>query len=130
MAISCQFYVKMPLRYLYFFNMGLTSPLPLGGGGSQRFITYLRIWGTYDPNKSGPSEPKKWGFHRCNVKICRILDQKCSFWPAPYRQHFCVDPVARRASGRLPGPVFNATKPPIFLARTDPTQWDHKFPIS
>ena len=23
--------------------------------------SYLRIWGTYDPIESGPSDPKKWG---------------------------------------------------------------------
>ena len=39
----------------------------------------LRIWGTYDPIESGSSEPKKWGFHRCSVKKCRILGRKCSF---------------------------------------------------
>ena len=41
--------------------------------------SYLRIWGTYDPIESGPSEPKKWGFHRCSVKKCRISGRKCSF---------------------------------------------------
>ena len=41
--------------------------------------SYLRIWGTYDPIESGPSEPKKWAFHRCSVKKCRILGRKCSF---------------------------------------------------
>merc|ERR1739846_277096 len=41
--------------------------------------SYLRIWGTYDPIESGSSDPKKWGFHRCSVKKCRILGQKCSF---------------------------------------------------
>ena len=59
-------------------------------------------------------------------------------WTAK-RQHFCVDPVARRASGRPPGPIFGpkiciflryAYITPIFLGRTDPTQWDHKSPIS
>ena len=55
------------------------------------------------------------------------------------RQHFCVDPVARRASGRPPGPDFGpkiciflryAYITPIFSGPTDPTQWDHKSPIS
>ena len=41
--------------------------------------SYLRIWGTYDPIELGPSEPKKWGFHRCSVEKCRILGRKCSF---------------------------------------------------
>ena len=119
--------------------------------------SYLRIWGTYDPIESGPSEPKKWGFHRCSVKKCRISGQKCSFLAQnPFfaesvqlfcyhhdrttkRQHFCVDPVARRASGRPPGPDFGpkiciflryAYITPIFSGPTDPTQWDHKSPIS
>ena len=38
--------------------------------------SYLRIWGTYDPIESGPSDPKKWGFHRCSVKKCRFSGQK------------------------------------------------------
>ena len=55
----------------------------------------------------------------------------------PNRQNFCVDPVARRASGWLPGPIFcpkfciflrYTYETPIFLAQTDPTQWDHKSP--
>ena len=29
MVILCQFYVKIPLRNLYFLNMGLTPPPPL-----------------------------------------------------------------------------------------------------
>merc|ERR1712218_254538 len=41
--------------------------------------SYLRIWGTYDLVESRPFELKKWGFHRCSVKKCRISGQKCSF---------------------------------------------------
>ena len=41
--------------------------------------SYLRIWGTYDPIESWPFELKKWGFHRCSVKKCRISGRKCSF---------------------------------------------------
>ena len=105
----------------------------------------------------GSVRAKKWGFHRCSVKKCRISGQKCSFLAQnPFfcqkvhffcyhhdqttkRQHFCVNPVARRASGRPPGPNFGpkiciflryAYITPIFLGRTDPTQWDHKSPIS
>ena len=40
--------------------------------------SYLRIWGTYDPIESGPSEPKK---------KCRISGQKCSF--LTQNQFFC-----------------------------------------
>ena len=86
--------------------------------------SYLRIWGTYDPIESGPSDPKKWGLYGCSVKKCRFLGQKCSFsaqsqffsdivhnychhydWTHK-RQHFCVDPVARQASGRPSGPIL------------------------
>ena len=86
--------------------------------------SYLRIWRTYDPIESGSSAPKKWGLYGCSVKECRISGQKCSFlarnpffseivqifchhhdW-TPKRQHFCVDPVARQASGRPSGPIL------------------------
>ena len=40
--------------------------------------SYLKIWGRYNPTESGPSEPKKWGFHRCSVKKCRFSGQKCA----------------------------------------------------
>ena len=68
--------------------------------------------------------PKKWGLYGCSVKKCRFLGQKCSFsaqsqffsdivhnychhydWTHK-RQHFCVDPVARQASGRPSGPIL------------------------
>ena len=39
----------------------------------------LRIWRSCHPIESGPSEPKKWGFHRCSVKKRRISGKKCSF---------------------------------------------------
>ena len=39
----------------------------------------LRIWRSCHPIESGPSKPKKWGFHRCSVKKCRISGRKCSF---------------------------------------------------
>ena len=60
---------------------------------------------------------------------CRFSGQKCSFWAqnpffpksstffchhhdwTPKRQHFCVDPVARRASGRPRGPIFGRKRP-------------------
>ena len=79
--------------------------------------SYLRIWWTYGHIESDPSDPKKWGLYGCSVKKYRFPGQKCSFlaqnpffseivqifchhhdW-TPKRQHFCVDPVARRASG-------------------------------
>ena len=41
--------------------------------------SYLRIWGTYDPIESGPSDPKKWGLYGCSVKKCRFSGQKCCF---------------------------------------------------
>ena len=30
--------------------------------------SYLRIWGTFDPIESDPSDPKKWGLYGCSVK--------------------------------------------------------------
>ena len=33
--------------------------------------------------RSGPSEPKKWGFHRCSVKKCRFSGQKWAPAAAP-----------------------------------------------
>ena len=46
--------------------------------------SYLRTWGTYDPNELGPYEPKKWVLYR--RKKCRFFGQK---WA----------PKARRATG-------------------------------
>ena len=76
----------------------------------------LRIWRSCHPIESGPSEPKKWGFHRCSVKKRRISGKKCSFlarnpffWKlsnfichhhdrTPKRQHFSVDSFARMST--------------------------------
>ena len=52
--------------------------------------SYLRIWGTYDPIESWPFELKKWGFHRCSVKKCRISGRKCSF--LAQNPFFCQKP--------------------------------------
>ena len=30
--------------------------------------SYLRMWGTYDPIESEPSDPKKLGLYGCSVK--------------------------------------------------------------
>ena len=117
----------------------------------------LRIWGTYDPIESGPSEPKKWGFHRCSVKKCRFSGQKwapaAGSRPAVQRgQHKNVAFLVSshdgdKKIGRFPkkmdfgpkncifGPKFciflrYTYETPIFLAQTVPTQWDHKSPIS
>ena len=43
--------------------------------------SYLRIWGSYDPIESDPSEPKNGGFYGCSVKKSRFLGQKWA--PAP-----------------------------------------------
>ena len=42
--------------------------------------SYLRIWGTYDPIESGPSDPKKWGLCRRSVKKCRFSGQLHHFF--------------------------------------------------
>ena len=57
----------------------------------------------------------------------------------PKRQGFCVEPVAQWASGRPPRPIFGPKIfiflcyihiTPIFWGCTNPTQWNHKSPIS
>ena len=57
----------------------------------------------------------------------------------PKRQLFCIDPDARRASGRPRGTIFRPKIgivlrydyiTPIFSGQTDPTQWDHMSPMS
>ena len=45
--------------------------------------SYLRIWGTYDPIESGPSDPKKWGLYGRSVKKCTFLGQKWAPAAAP-----------------------------------------------
>ena len=45
--------------------------------------SYLRIWGTYDPIESGPSDPKKWGLYRRSVKKCRFSGQNRAPAAAP-----------------------------------------------
>ena len=42
--------------------------------------SYFRIWGTYDPIESQPFELKKWGFHRCSLKMQNF---------GPKMQFFC-----------------------------------------
>merc|ERR1711873_177533 len=112
--------------------------------------SYLRIWGTYDPIELGPSEPKKWGFHRCSLKKCRNLGKKLPPAATPR-------PALQRVNTKMLPigcPVMIVTKnldhfrkkndfgpknciflrytyeTPIFLAQTDPTQLNHKSPIS
>ena len=117
----------------------------------------LRIWGTYDSIESGPSDPKKWGFHRCSVKKCRFSGQKWApaAGPRPAVQRGQHKNVAFLVSshdgdkkfGQFPkkmdfGPkncIFGPKiciflrytyETPIFSGQTVPTQWDHKSPIS
>ena len=47
---------------------------------SYLILSYLRIWGRYDPIESGPSEPKKGGLYGCSVKKNRFFGQKCCFF--------------------------------------------------
>ena len=42
--------------------------------------SYLRIWGTYDPIESGPSDPKKWGLYRRSVSIFYATPMKPPFF--------------------------------------------------
>ena len=57
------------------------QPGPLNGPSSGQTVTYRktegiqsypRIWGTYDPIESDPSDPKKGGLYGCSVKKCRF----------------------------------------------------------
>ena len=45
--------------------------------------SYLRMWGSYDPIESGPSDPKKWGLYGRSVKKCTFLCQKWAPAAAP-----------------------------------------------
>ena len=74
----------------HFGQSGLRNSPPSGQTATYRKTegtqSYLRIWGTYDPIESGPSEPKKWGFHRYSIMKCRSLGKKWAFrfsgrWP-------------------------------------------------
>ena len=60
--------------------------------------SYLRIWGTYDPIESGPSDPKKIGLYGCSVK-------KCRFW-TPW------EPMFDRPAGVLN--IARPAPPPLF----------------
>ena len=119
--------------------------------------SYLRIWGTYDPNESGPSEPNKWGFHRCSVKNAEFQAKNAVFWPEIhfFRKSFkffvtimtghqkdnifVLTPLHGGPRGGRRGPILArksafflryAYITPLFLGQTDLTQWDHKSPIS
>ena len=55
----------------------------------------------------------------------------------PKRQKFCVDPVAQRASGRPPGPIFGPKicmflhlRNPHFFGLDGSDRTNHKSPIS
>ena len=113
--------------------------------------SYLRIWGTYDPIESGPSDPKKWGLYRRSVKKCRFSGQNRAPAAAPRTavqrgQHKNVVFLLSGHDGNKKVGRFWQKKcifdlkfcvflrytyeTPIFSARTVPTQWDHKSPIS
>ena len=119
--------------------------------------SYLRIWGTYDPIESGPSDPKKWGLYRRSVKKCRFLGQNRAPAAAPrpavrrsqhkkvvflVSRHDGIKKFGRRLQKIDFGPknsIFGQKicfflrythLTPLFWARTDPTQWDHISPIS
>ena len=111
--------------------------------------SYLRVWGSDDPIESSPSGAKKW-------VIWRSIEKETDFWAknavflaqnqffgnviqifchhhdgTPKRQGFCVEPIARGASGRPPEPIFGLKISiflrythitPIFWGQTDPTQ--------
>ena len=117
----------------------------------------LRIWGTYDPIESGSSDPKKWGLYGCSVKKCRFSGQKWAPAAAPRpavrrSQHKkvvflvsshngdnsygqCLKKIDFGPKNCIFGPKFciflrYTHITPIFWGQTNPTQWDHKSPIS
>ena len=119
--------------------------------------SYLRMWGSYDPIESGPSEPKKWGLYGRSVKKCRFSGQKWAAAAAPRpavrpSQHkkvaFSVlSHDSNKRFGQFPQKMDFGQKncifglkicfflrytniTPLFWARTDPTWWDHISPIS
>ena len=57
--------------------------LPVSYRKTEVIQSYLRIWGTYDPIESGPSDPKKWGLYRRSVKKCRFSGQNRAPAAAP-----------------------------------------------
>ena len=67
----------------HFGQSGLRNSPPSGQTATYRktevIQRYLRIWGTYDPIESGPSEPKKRGFHRCSVKNAEFWAENAFF---------------------------------------------------
>ena len=105
-------------------------------------LTINRLAGCYKASngQNGPFGGQKSSFLAQNQFFGDVIQIFCCHHGGtPKRQLFCVDCVARRASGRPPGPIFGpkmcifllyAHITPIFWARTDPTQWDHNFPTS
>ena len=93
------FSTKVPKKWIsgHFFIFGLVNSHfgllgPKNGAPSDQTATfrkteviqsYLRIWGTYDPIESGPSDPKKWGLYRRSVKKCRFSGQNRAPAAAP-----------------------------------------------
>ena len=71
----------------HFGQLGPRNGLPSGqmttNQKTKHIQSYLRIWETYDPIESGPSEPKKWGLYRRSVEKCRFSDQKWAQEAAP-----------------------------------------------
>ena len=131
--------------------------LPNGHQKTKVIQSYLRIWGTYDPIELGPSEPKKWGFHRCSIKKCIILEKKwapasgprpalqrsqhknVAYWVSSHDSNKKFGPFPKKKDfgpkNCIFGPKFciflrYTYETPIFSAQTDPAQLDHKSPIS
>ena len=125
-----------------------------GQSGPRSGLPSLRIWETFDPIESGPSEPKKMGVHRWSIKM-QNFGPKMHFFFGPKSiflangpnilllswldsEHpigiiIVFTPLQGWLAAGCRGPFcarnsafFYATptKAPFFLARTDPTQWD------
>ena len=97
----------------------------------------LRIWRSCHPIESGPSEPKKWGFHRCSVKKRRICLSPS--WPDTKKTTFFCWPRCTAGLGPAAGAHFWPENlhffmlhlwNPHFFGSDGPDRTDHKSPIS
>ena len=59
---NCIFGPKFCIFLRYTYETPIFSAQTATYRKTEGIQSYLRIWGTYDPNEAGQSEPKKWGF--------------------------------------------------------------------
>ena len=131
MAISCQFYVKMPLRNLYFFNMGLTPPSPWGAGGVNDIFNLPQDMGNLWSHCVGSVRAKKiggfvalknrpWQPARgppCNGVNTKMLPIGCSVMKVKKMDHFWIKWIWGQ---KIAFPAQNSAKTSLHL-------WNHYF---